>query len=180
MPCPHFDSRPPVAVVSLIVIHSISLPPGVFGGGDVARFFGGALDFDSHPYYDQLRGMRVSAHFFVARDGAALQFVKCGDRAWHAGRSSFRGRDDCNDFSIGIELEGDDNSPFAAAQYDALIPLARALLARYPTIEAVVGHSQIAPERKTDPGPGFDWDCLFAAVGCALDARTDSPPPPPR
>ena len=102
---------------------------------------------------------------------AAIALGTRGDRA-------FRGRGDCNDFSIGIELEGDDSVPFAAAQYDALIPLARALLARYPTIEAVVGHSQIAPERKTDPGPGFDWDCLFAAVGCALDARADSPPPP--
>lgn len=174
--CPHFDSRPSAAAISLVVIHSISLPPGVFGGGDVARFFGGALDFDSHPYYDGLRGLRVSAHFFVARDGGVSQFVKCRDRAWHAGRSMFRGRDACNDFSIGIELEGDDRGPFAAAQYESLIPLLRALSARYPAIEAVVGHSQIAPGRKSDPGPGFDWELLFAAVGRSLDARADSPP----
>ncbi|MGN6231774.1 MAG: 1,6-anhydro-N-acetylmuramyl-L-alanine amidase AmpD [Trinickia sp.] len=156
-PSPNFEARPPGAVPTLIVIHNISLPPGQFGGTAIADLFLNRLDCDAHPYYDaHLRGLRVSSHFLIRRDGVLEQFVSCAQRAWHAGVSNFFGRERCNDFSIGIELEGDDASAFEAAQYETLAPLVAALCARYP-VEALAGHSDIAPGRKTDPGPHFDW-----------------------
>ena len=142
--------------VSLVVLHSISLPPGVFGGDAVERLFTNRLDWQAHPYYATIRGLQVSAHFLVRRNGELLQFVSCDDRAWHAGRSHWRGRDDCNDFSIGIELEGLEGGAFEAAQYRQLARLLRALASRYPVTEAV-GHEHVAPGRKADPGKGFDW-----------------------
>jgi AmpD protein len=157
LPSPNFEARPAGAVPTLIVVHNISLPPGEFGGTAIADLFLNRLDCDAHPYYDaHLRGLRVSSHFVIRRDGALEQFVSCAERAWHAGASSFFGRERCNDFSIGIELEGDDASAFDAAQYETLAALVRALCARYP-IEALAGHSDIAPGRKTDPGPHFEW-----------------------
>ncbi len=143
----------------LVVLHCISLPPGRFGGGDIARFFAGALDRDDHPFFARLRGVRVSAHFLIDRDGGLTQFVSCRDRAWHAGASAFEGRPGCNDFSIGVELEGCEYEPFAEAQYTTLDALLRILRAVYP-LRAVRGHSEIAPGRKTDPGPLLDWTRL--------------------
>ena len=157
LPSPNFEARPQGAVPTLIVVHNISLPPNVFGGPEIADLFLNRLDCDAHPYFDaHLRGVRVSAHFVIHRDGALEQFVSCDERAWHAGASSFFGRERCNDFAIGIELEGSDTTAFEAAQYVTLAALVRALVARYP-IEALAGHSDIAPGRKTDPGPHFDW-----------------------
>lgn len=143
----------------LLVIHSISLPPGVFEGDAVIELFTNQLDWDAHPYYQTIRGARVSAHFFIRRGGELIQFVPCGARAWHAGASCWQGQERCNDFSIGIELEGTDDQPFTDAQYAALAPLVRLLRQSY-AIEAVVGHSDIAPGRKTDPGPCFAWHRL--------------------
>lgn len=160
LPSPNFEARPAGAVPTLIVVHNISLPPGEFGGSAIADLFLNRLDCDTHPYYGaHLRGLRVSAHFVIRRDGALEQFVSCDDRAWHAGVSSFFGRERCNDFSIGIELEGTDASAFETAQYATLAALVTALVAHYP-IEALAGHSDIAPGRKTDPGPHFDWTRL--------------------
>lgn len=156
IPSPNHDARPPGGAISLIVIHAISLPPGEFGGDSVSDFFTNRLDLRDHPYFAQIAGQRVSAHFFVRRDGRTLQFVSCLDRAWHAGVSCWQGRQRCNDFSIGIEMEGDDYTDFSAAQYRALARLIAVLRRRYP-IKAVVGHADIAPGRKTDPGPHFDW-----------------------
>ncbi|MFN3717250.1 MAG: 1,6-anhydro-N-acetylmuramyl-L-alanine amidase AmpD, partial [Thiobacillus sp.] len=153
---PNCDDRPPDTQIELVVIHSISLPPGVFTGNAVIELFTNRLDCDAHPYYQALRGLRVSAHFLIRRDGALIQFVPCGLRAWHAGASSWRGRARCNDFSVGIELEGSDDTPFTDAQYACLRALAVALRQRYP-IQDFAGHSDIAPGRKTDPGPLFDW-----------------------
>jgi AmpD protein len=159
-PSPNFEARPSGAVPTLVVVHNISLPPGEFGGEAIAELFLNRLDCDAHPYYDaHLRGVRVSAHFLIARDGALVQFVSCDARAWHAGQSNFFGRARCNDFSIGIELEGADTCAFEAAQYATLAALVRALVARYP-VDALAGHSDIAPGRKTDPGPHFDWSRL--------------------
>lgn len=143
-------------VISLLVIHAISLPPGEFSGRGVERLFTNTLDPDEHSYYREIEGVKVSAHFFVRRSGELIQFVPCDRRAWHAGVSSWRGRDRCNDYSIGIELEGCDDQHFEAAQYKILNRLIVALKHRYP-ITAIVGHSDIAPGRKTDPGPCFDW-----------------------
>jgi AmpD protein len=148
----------------LLVVHGISLPPGVFGGDDVLRLFTNTLDCSSHPAYDALRGLRVSAHFFVRRTGEVVQFVPCTRRAWHAGASQWRGRPRCNDFSIGVELEGADAIPYAEVQYRRLARLVRAVGRRYP-IADIVGHSDIAPARKTDPGPAFDWPRLRALLG---------------
>ncbi len=160
LPSPNFEARPVGAVPTLIVVHNISLPPDTFGGPEIADLFLNRLDCDAHPYFDQhLRGVRVSAHFVIHRDGALEQFVSCNERAWHAGVSSFFGRERCNDFSIGIELEGSDASAFEAAQYATLAALVNTLAVRYP-IEALAGHSDIAPGRKTDPGPYFDWTRL--------------------
>jgi AmpD protein len=167
VPSPNADARPPGTEVTLLVVHNISLPPGVFGGDDVLRLFTNTLDWASHPAYESLRGLQVSAHFFVRRTGEVIQFVPCVHRAWHAGESEWRGRRRCNDFSIGVELEGTDTSPYADVQYRRLARLAVALRRRYP-IADIVGHSDVAPTRKTDPGPAFDWPRLRALVG---DAR---------
>lgn len=149
--------------MSLLVLHSISLPPGEYGGDAIEQLFTNRLDWRAHPYYETIRGMQVSAHFLVRRDGSLLQFVSCDQRAWHAGRSSWRGRADCNDFSIGVELEGLEGDAFEAAQYDAVVALAAGLARRY-AIGAVAGHEHVAPGRKGDPGAGFDWARLRAGV----------------
>lgn len=156
VPSPNCDDRPENTPIELLVIHNIALPPGEFGGGAVEAFFCNTLDPNLHPYYEQIRDLRVSAHFFLRRNGELVQLVACHKRAWHAGRSQWRGRERCNDFSIGIELEGSDSVPFTEAQYIVLTQLTEALMARYP-IKDVVGHSDIAPSRKTDPGPHFNW-----------------------
>jgi N-acetyl-anhydromuramoyl-L-alanine amidase len=161
---PNCDERPPGASIELIVIHAISLPPGEFGGPGIEQFFLNRLDPAAHAYYAGITGLRVSAHFLVRRDGAIMQFVPCAKRAWHAGESSWQGRSRCNDFSIGIELEGTDDVPFENAQYESLARLTQALGAAYP-ISAVAGHSDIAPGRKTDPGPHFDWSRIRALAG---------------
>ena len=155
-PSPNFGPRPAGAPIDLIVLHSISLPPGRYGGDEVQRLFGNQLDCDAHPYFDALRGLEVSSHFYLRRDGALWQFVSCDARAWHAGASSWRGRDNCNDDSIGIELEGLEGEPFEAPQYDVLAGLCGAIARHYP-IAFVAGHEDIAPGRKADPGSGFDW-----------------------
>lgn len=152
----NFDERPVGSEVELLVIHSISLPPGEFGGPGILDLFASKLDPDTHPYYRDIAGLKVSSHFLIRRDGEIIQFVACGQRAWHAGESSWRGRERCNDFSIGIELEGTDDVPFEDVQYERLAELTRALKANY-RITGIVGHSDIAPGRKTDPGPCFDW-----------------------
>ena len=153
---PNCDARPEDETIRLIVIHNISLPPGVFSGDAVIALFTNRLNWDADPYYAEIRGMQVSSHFFIRRDGSLIQFVPCGRRAWHAGASNWRGRERCNDFSLGIELEGSDDLPFTDAQYASLNPLLATLTDAYP-IEAIVGHSDIAPGRKTDPGPNFAW-----------------------
>ncbi len=159
VPSPNCDARPPGVPVTLAVVHGISLPPGVFGGDGIARLFTNRLDATAHPYYAGIAALRVSAHFLIRRRGELLQFVSCADRAWHAGQSSWRGRERCNDFSIGIELEGADDVRYTAAQYRRLARLLRGLRRHYP-IADVAGHSDIAPGRKTDPGPCFDWPRL--------------------
>ena len=151
------DERPAGEAITLLVIHGISLPPGEFGGDGIERLFTNDIDFSAHPYYRTLTATKVSAHFLIRRDGELVQFVLCAKRAWHAGDSFWGGRSRCNDFSIGIELEGTDDIPYANEQYRVLAELTRALQAAYP-ISAVVGHCDIAPARKTDPGPCFDWD----------------------
>jgi len=156
---PNCDLRPPDASVSLIVIHAISLPPGEFGGDAIERLFTNRLAANAHPYYSEIRHLRVSAHFLIRRNGSLIQFVPCRQRAWHAGVSAWQGRQRCNDYSLGIELEGCDALPFAAAQYACLRTLIGTLCEHFP-IDAVVGHSDIAPGRKTDPGPHFDWLAL--------------------
>ena len=158
-PSPNFGPRPGAQPPSLLILHSISLPPGVYGGDEIERLFTDRLDWDLHPYFETIRGLQVSAHFLIRRDGACVQFVSCDDRAWHAGRSSWRGRENCNDFSIGVELEGLEGDTFEPAQYRQLARLTRALAAKYPIAEAV-GHEHVAPGRKADPGPGFDWKGL--------------------
>jgi AmpD protein len=164
IPSPNCDDRPVDETVRLVVIHSISLPPGEFGGEDIIRLFCNTLDCASHPYYEGLRSLRVSAHFLIRRTGELTQFVPCTRRAWHAGASTWHGRDRCNDFSVGIELEGADEIPYADQQYAALSALVAALARAYP-IEDVVGHADIAPGRKSDPGPAFDWPRFFALIG---------------
>jgi len=153
---PNFDARPAGTKIDLLVIHNISLPPGQFGGRFISDLFANCLDCDAHPYFDHLRELRVSAHFLIRRDGVVIQFVSAGDRAWHAGVSSFGGRERCNDFSIGVELEGSDFEPFSDIQYEMLAALTVSLQAAYPLTD-VAGHAHIAPGRKTDPGPFFDW-----------------------
>jgi AmpD protein len=159
---PHFDVRPQDTFAYLIVIHGISLPPGKFGGAWIDRLFTGTLDPDAHPFFRDLARQRVSAHALIRRDGSIVQYVPFQARAWHAGESEFEGRSVCNDFSIGIELEGTDDLPYEDAQYESLAHLLRALLAAYPSLsdKRVVGHSDIAPGRKTDPGGAFDWQRL--------------------
>lgn len=160
LPSPNFGERPP-GEISLVVVHNISLPPDEFGGNWVESFFLNRLDPNAHPYFANIAELRVSAHFYVRRDGRSIQFVGCDRRAWHAGRSCWAGRDNCNDYSVGIELEGSDARPFTAEQYAALWKLLDALRERYP-IAAMVGHSDVAPGRKTDPGPYFDWAAVRA------------------
>lgn len=160
---PHRDARPEGCGVSLVVIHGISLPPGDFGGPYIDDLFLGRLDPDAHPYFRDVAPARVSSHFLVRRNGALIQYVPCAMRAWHAGESSWKGRGRCNDFSIGIELEGADDVPYAEPQYETLAALVRALFARYGTLD-VAGHSDIAPGRKTDPGPYFDWTRLRQSI----------------
>lgn len=160
----NFGSRPPGTQISLAVIHSISLPPGEYGGDAVAQLFTNRLDTGAHPYYARLEGLKVSAHFFVRRTGKVFQFVSCDDRAWHAGESNWKGRDGCNDWSIGIELEGLEGQAFEPAQYRALARLLRSLATRYPVREAV-GHEHVAPGRKRDPGERFDWRRLARDLG---------------
>lgn len=164
-PSPNFNRRPD-GEISLLVIHNISLPPGQFGTGRVQQFFQNCLPCGAHPFFAEIADLRVSAHFLIERDGAVTQFVSCLDRAWHAGVSRFGEREGCNDFSLGIELEGTDEQPYSDAQYTALIELCRLLRQAYPAItdERICGHSDIAPGRKTDPGPAFDWLRLRAAT----------------
>ncbi len=164
IPSPNFDERPEGVTVDLIVIHNISLPPGEFGGQDVIDLFTNRLEASRHPYYANLSGLKVSSHFFVRRNGEIIQFVSTEKRAWHAGLSCFQGREKCNDFSIGIELEGTDFVPFADEQYESLANLARAILRKYPDC-SLAGHSDISPGRKTDPGPFFDWNRFRTAIG---------------
>jgi AmpD protein len=160
---PNFDARPAGMAVTLLVIHGISLPPGEFGGDAIVRLFTNRLDPAAHPSFATVAGLRVSAHFLIRRDGALLQFVSANDRAWHAGVSAWRERDRCNDFSIGIELEGADAIPYTGIQYAMLVRLIKVLVRRYP-IADIAGHSDIAPGRKTDPGPAFDWRRLRRLV----------------
>lgn len=157
IPSPNCDERPAGCAIDLLVIHNISLPPGEFGGEGVVDLFTNRLDPQAHPYFQTIRDLKVSAHFFIRRDGEIIQFVPCGKRAWHAGESAWRGKTRCNDFSIGVELEGSDTQPFTADQYQALITLTRALRKAYP-LKDIAGHADIAPGRKTDPGPHFDWE----------------------
>lgn len=161
---PNFGPRPAGAIVDLIVVHSISLPPGRYGGDEVQRLFTNRLEWDAHPYFQGIRGLEVSAHFYVRRTGELWQFVSCNDRAWHAGASRWNGRANCNDFSVGIELEGLEGDTFEAAQYDTLAGLCADLARRHP-VTGIAGHEHIAPGRKIDPGPGFDWPGLRARLG---------------
>lgn len=169
LPSPNADARPQAGDIGLLVIHGISLPPGEFGGPWIDALFSNALDSAAHPCFAQIAGLRVSAHCCVFRDGAITQYVPFGRRAWHAGVSRWRGRERCNDFSIGIELEGADHIPYTDAQYTALTSLAKALFDRYPglSVDTVVGHCDIAPGRKTDPGAAFDWPRLRRSLESA-------------
>lgn len=160
VPSPHHNERATPDDISLLVVHGISLPPGEFGGPFIDDLFMGRLDPEAHPYFAGIHQLRVSAHCLIRRDGELVQYVPFGERAWHAGVSSWQGRAACNDFSIGIELEGTDETPYTEAQYRALVGLTRTILERYPAIthEKIVGHCDIAPGRKTDPGASFQWD----------------------
>ena len=165
VPSPNCSPRPAGASIELVLIHSISLPPGRYGGDSIERLFTNRLgDNDAHPYYARLRGLRVSSHFLVRRDGELLQFVGCDDAAWHAGESNWHGRRGCNDFSVGVEIEGLEGLGFEAPQYERLVVLLRALAERCP-IRGVAGHEDVAPGRKLDPGPGFDWLRVRSALG---------------
>lgn len=156
---PNFNQRPDQEDISLLVIHNISLPPGQFGGDEIELFFSNRLDCSKHPYFAEIEGLEVSAHFLVRRCGEIVQFVACDDRAWHAGVSSFQGRENCNDFSIGVELEGCDDLRYTEEQYLALRELTKVLMEAYPklNVDRICGHADIAPKRKTDPGEAFDW-----------------------
>lgn len=163
-PSPNFGSRPEGADISLLVVHNISLPPGEFGGPHIERFFQNCLNPADHPYFETIADMQVSAHALIRRDGSILQFVSLLDRAWHAGRSCFDGQEECNDFSIGIELEGADDIPYTDNQYEVLASLAALISEAWPAVrrERIAGHSDIAPGRKTDPGEAFDWSRFLA------------------
>lgn len=171
IPSPNCDARPAGSAIDLLVIHYISLPPGEFGGPGILRLFANRLDPAAHPSYASIAGMKVSAHFLVRRGGGLIQFVPCAKRAWHAGASSWKGRRRCNDFSIGIELEGSGDVPFTEAQYRRLGTLTRALQARYP-IADIVGHADVAPGRKEDPGPHFDWARYRSMLGDVAETRS--------
>lgn len=164
---PNHGERPAGAAIDLIVVHSISLPPGEYGTGAVQRLFTNTLDWDAHPYFQCIRGLQVSSHFVIERTGALWQFVDCDHRAWHAGQSAYRGRGQCNDDSIGIELEGLEGFTFEPAQYGTLAALCQDIALRYP-IAHIAGHEHIAPGRKQDPGPGFDWPLLQRQLGWPL------------
>ena len=161
---PNFDERSENTEISLLVIHNISLPPNEFDGNGVIELFTNQIDPQAHPYYQSLLGLKVSTHFFIRRDGSIIQFVPCNLRAWHAGISYWQGKEKCNDFSIGIELEGSDTTLFTNQQYAALIALTKCLCEHYP-IKDIAGHSDIAPDRKTDPGPHFDWQRYANSLG---------------
>jgi AmpD protein len=161
---PNFGPRPAGSVIDLIVVHSISLPPGQYGGDEVQQLFTNTLDWNAHPYFKQIEGMQVSSHFYIRRNGELWQFVSCDQRAWHAGQSHYRGRGNCNDDSIGIELEGLEGGAFEQAQYESLGGLCAAIAQHYP-IAHVAGHEHIAAGRKNDPGAGFDWGTLRSALG---------------
>lgn len=162
LPSPHCDQRPDNCTIDTVVIHGISLPPGQFATGSIEKFFCGQLDFTKHPYFKTISDLRVSAHLLINRAGDVTQFVPFSKRAWHAGKSIFKGRESCNDFSIGIELEGTDDMPYEKNQYKSLASVITILMKTYPAIkrEHIVGHVDIAPGRKTDPGPNFDWAYL--------------------
>ncbi len=166
-PSPNRDARPDGITPQLVVVHGISLPPGEFGGPEIEALFSNTLDVDAHPYFQEIAGLQVSAHLLIRRDGQVLQFVPFNERAWHAGESCFRGRTRCNDFSIGIELEGEDETPYDDRQYGVLRDVLLAIFAAYPSISAreVAGHCDIAPGRKVDPGPAFDWLRLYDGLG---------------
>jgi AmpD protein len=170
---PNQDDRPDGALPELIVVHGISLPPGEFAGLEIEQLFTNSLDWDAHPYFGEIRGIKVSTHLLIRRDGELVQFVPFNRRAWHAGESHFRGRTGCNDFSIGIELEGEDETPYDDRQYDVLIKVVRALLREYSRVSAreIAAHCDISPGRKTDPGPAFDWLRLY-------DGLSDDEPDP--
>jgi len=163
IPSPNCDERPADTRVSLLVIHNISLPPTEFEGDAILQFFTNNLDYNAHPYYRALKGLKVSAHFLIRRNAEIIQFVACRMRAWHAGVSHWQGQECCNDFSIGVELEGSDVTSFSEMQYDALANLSRVLKQAYP-IEKIVGHSDIAPDRKSDPGPFFNWEKYLSMI----------------
>ena len=166
VPSPNREPRPAGCEPELLVIHNISLPPRCYGGDCIERFFTNCLDWDEHAYFEEIRDMRVSAHLLLRRSGELVQFVSFDERAWHAGQSSYQGRDNCNDFSVGIELEGADDDPYTDEQYAALSAVTRLLVDRYPRMSAggIVGHSDISPGRKTDPGRAFDWQRYLREV----------------
>lgn len=165
-PSPNFNRRPDATDISLLVIHNISLPPGEFGGGHIENFFCNQLDIKADPYFESIAGLQVSSHLLIDRKGAITQFVSFDERAWHAGKSVFQGVENCNDYSIGIEMEGTDDLPYTAEQYASLAKVTRQLLTNYPTLtpDRITGHDQIAPGRKTDPGPAFDWVYYFSLI----------------
>ncbi len=174
-PSPNHDARPPDTEIDLVVIHGISLPPGEFGGSWIEALFQNRLDPAAHPYFVEIHQLRVSAHLLIQRDGNLIQFVSFNDRAWHAGLSCFADRDNCNDFSIGIELEGSDDVPYSDAQYAVLTALLASLVEAYPCLseDRITGHSDIAPGRKTDPGPAFEWARLRRELGVKLGANNN-------
>ena len=170
---PNRDERPTGKPIDLLILHGISLPPGQFGGDEIEALFLNRLDWDAHPYFDEIRGLEVSAHLLIRRDGEIVQFVPFTERAWHAGESNFRGRSRCNDFSIGIELEGEDETPYDDEQYRVLPHVLQALLQAYPNISPreIAGHCDVAPGRKVDPGPAFDWLRLYDALGDSIETN---------
>lgn len=172
-PSPNQDARPQDTELRLIIVHGISLPPGEYGGDSIEAFFTNTLDCEAHPYFQEIEGLRVSSHLLIRRDGRVVQFVPFERRAWHAGESTFRGRNCCNDFSIGIEMEGVDDLPYADAQYEQLPQVIRAITTAYPSISArcIAGHCDVAPGRKSDPGPAFDWLRLYDGLDAEPQRR---------
>jgi AmpD protein len=172
-PSPNRDARPYDASLDMVVLHGISLPPGKYGGDEIEALFLNQLDWDAHPYFGEIRGMEVSAHLLIRRDGELVQFVPFTERAWHAGASHFRGRTRCNDFSIGVELEGEDDTPYDERQYQVLPAVLRAVSQAYPGISPreLAGHCDVSPGRKSDPGPAFDWLRLYDALGETLENK---------
>ena len=171
VPSPNCDERPGDVEVDLAIVHGISLPPGQFGGAQISEMFLNRLNWNDDPFYQDIKGLKVSSHLLVERSGALVQFVPLSRRAWHAGQSRFAGRDRCNDFSVGIELEGTDHVPYTGAQYRVLAAVLMVLMVRFPRIDIghIVGHCHVAPGRKTDPGPSFRWPCLGAMLGAPRD-----------